>query len=612
MPEGAGQLVEPETTLAGVVGGAARGALPYLTGPAIGGAVAGPVGAAAVTGAQMGLEALIPAINQKLGTNIQTPSQAVEALADWLKVAKPQTAVEHGAQAVVGGALQSKQFVEAAKGVAQSAMPLLARAGQIAAEGEKAQIISGAASAATSQLANDLGLPPSAQAVAGLAGGMLGARAARTAIVPGAQAHAAERALVTQAEKAGVPLMTSDVAPPTTFMGKAAQAMGERVPVVGTAKMREAQQVARGEAVRDVLRDFGGATAATASDAVMEDLMKTRGARLRELTTAKNDVITRLASAGDLPVTRTVAAIDQQIAKLQGLKTKELAPVIQRLEDWKQSVQGQNIENVETLRKQLGESFKAPELASVRGTGEKALSSIYGALRDDMSDFIAAKGKPNDLTKWQVTNKELASSVSELKNSALKTALEKGKDTPETIGRLLFSEKPSDIRLLYRNLSDQGRASAKNALIARAVEKATTESGISPDRFLSEIEKQSKQIGVFFKGDDLQRVKGLERVLGATRRAAKAGLMTDTGQQAVPAISALAAGQLTGSAVGGAAALGAGGLMARIYESKPVRNLLLALPATKVGSPEEAALLKRIDEAARAAQKTSPEEQPTP
>jgi hypothetical protein len=87
--------------------------------------------------------------------------------------------------------------------------------------------------------------------------------------------------------------------------------------------------------------------------------------------------------------------------------------------------------------------------------------------------------------------------------------------------------------------------------------------------------------------------------------------MTNTGQQAVPAATALAAGQVSGSALGGALALGGAGLMARLYESPMVRNLLLRIPSTKVGSPEEAAILKRIS-GAMTARTTTPEEQPTP
>jgi hypothetical protein len=343
----------------------------------------------------------------------------------------------------------------------------------------------------------------------------------------------------------------------------------------------------------------------------MVDLQATRGGSLSKYASQKTDVINRLSQAGTVPVPGAIAAIDQQISKLTGLKTKEVRPVIERLEDWKQSIQGQNLTNIEDLRKQLGEAFKAPELASVRSTGEKALSSIYGALRDDMGAFIRDNGQPQDIAKWTDANKKLASMAGELKNGALKSALEKGTETPEAIRGILFSSKPSDVRLLYRNLSDAGRENAKAALLAHAAEKATTNDVLSVERFVSQVDKLGPQFGVFFKGDDKRRIEGLTRVLGATRRAAEAGVMTNTGQQVVPAATALAAGQVSGSALGGAASLGGAGLMARLYESPMVRNLLLRIPSTKVGSPEEAAILKRIS-GAMTARTTTPEEQPTP
>jgi superfamily II DNA/RNA helicase len=42
------------------------------------------------------------------------------------------------------------------------------------------------------------------------------------------------------------------------------------------------------------------------------------------------------------------------------------------------------------------------------------------------------------------------------------------------------------------------------------------------------------------------------------------------------------------------AAAGGVGVAARIYESAPIRNLLIKIPQTISGSPEEAALLKRL------------------
>jgi hypothetical protein len=597
----------PETTLAGIGGAITRGVAPAAVLAGAGALAAPLVGVGAATGAALGGGALLA--SKLLGVDEPFVAKLNELMTR-AGVAEPSTAIERLFQSAAGSAADVATGVAGGQALQGAAAPLAKAAGTILAEQPAAQLASGVGSGLAAQAAQELGADPATQAAAALIGGMAGSRAARTQVVPAAKATAAERAIVAEGEKIGVPVLTSDVAPPRTFMGKAAQAAGERVPFVGTGPVREAQQTARVQAVRDVLTEYGAASAAQASDAVMADLAATRRAELGKLTGLKGEVITRLSQAGTVPVPGATSAIDQQIAKLRGLKTKELEPVIARLEDWKQSIQGQNLTNIEDLRKQLGESFKAPELASVRSTGEKSLSSIYGALRDDMSAFIRDNGQPQDIAKWQDANKKLASMTGELKTAALKTALDRGTESPEAIRGLLFSSKPSDVRLLYRNLSDTGRANAQAALLAQAAEKATTNDVLSPEKFVAQIDKLGPQFGVFFKGDDKRRVEGLTRVLGATRRAAEAGVMTSSGQQAVPAVTALAAGQVTGSTLGSLAALTGAGAAARLYESPMVRNLLLRLPSTKVGSPEEAAILKRVAGAMTA--RTTTEEQPTP
>jgi hypothetical protein len=396
--------------------------------------------------------------------------------------------------------------------------------------------------------------------------------------------------------------MTTDVVPPRTFASKWLQTIGERIPGAGTGGLRQAQQVERIEAVRNVLRDFGADDAAKATDDVMKDLATKRGADLSKYVGAKTEVIERLGQAGTVPMTNTVQAIDDQITKLQGLKTQEVAPIVERLTDWKAALQGQNLVNVETLRKQIGESFKAPELASVRGIGEKALSSIYKPLKQDMESFITQVGERRDVTKWKVADKRLSDLAGELDMSTLKSVLKRGDATPEVIGNMLFSKKPSEVSQLYASLTPAGRESARAAILARAAEKATSDVAegtvISPDKFANEVKRLGTSTGVFFTGDDLKQVEGLTRVLNITKRASEAAAAPPTGAQlAIPVSTAALGSFFGGGLLGFLATLGTAGgvgVAARIYESAPIRNLLIKIPQTVSGSPEEAALLKRL------------------
>jgi len=410
---------------------------------------------------------------------------------------------------------------------------------------------------------------------------------------------------IESARQAGITLMTSDVVPPRTFASKWLQTIGERIPGAGTGGIRQTQQTERIDAVRNVLLDFGADDAARASDDVMKDLATKRGADLAKYSGAKTEVIERLGQTGTVPMTNTVKAIDDEIAKLQGLKTQEVAPIIERLTDWKAALQDQNLINVEALRKQIGESFKAPELASVRGIGEKALSNIYKPLKQDMQSFITQVGERRDVTKWKVADKRLSDLAGELDMSTLKSVLRRGDETPEVVANMLFSKKPSEVRQLYASLTPTGRERARAAILSRAAEKATENVAegtvVSPDKFANEVKRLGTSVGVFFNGDDLKQVEGLVRVLNITKRASAAAAAPPTGVQAAIPVSAAALSSFFGGGLPGfIATLGAAGgvgVAARIYESAPVRNLLMKIPQTVAGSKEEAALLKSLTSA---------------
>lgn len=612
---GAGALeapAAPTTTVTGLAGAATRGLALPAAGAALGAAVGAPLagvgavpgaiaGAGAATLAQFVGDPIVGLVNRVLGTQYTAPTKAMEDLLTRLGVAQPQTEAERIVQATAagaGGAAGGAALGRAVQTAAGQAAPVAREVGRMMAAQPITQVAGGAGAGAAGQIAQEAGVGPLGQIGAALAGGVAGATAAapRRAPVPGL-------ALRTQdATERGIPVMTSDVMPPETFMGRTAQQTGERIPLAGTGPLRAEQQQARVAAVRDLLRQFGAEDAAGVSDNIMADLAAKRSAELQKYSGLKTEVINRLDASGAVPVPRATAAIDDQIAKLQGLRSEEYAPIIAKLEDWKASIQGQGLVNIEMLRKQFGESFQAPELAAIRSTGQKVLSDIYGPLKQDMKDFIVAVGKPRDVTKWQVADKRLSELAGELDMGTLKSVLRTGDATPEVVERLLFSQKPSEIRQLYSSLTPAGRANGRTAILARAADKARFEMedgtmAFSPERFNAELKRLQPQIGVFFRGDGanhLAQVEGLSRALTLTRRAGQAGVATATGQQAVPFVAGSLLVDLLGTFGASLAAAGGIGLTARIYESAPVRNLMIQLGRAAPGSAEEAALFKRL------------------
>ena len=450
----------------------------------------------------------------------------------------------------------------------------------------------GMGAAAGQQIAASQGAGTVGQIAAALAGGGLAAGAAGVR-TPGTMA-AGDRALVQAAEQNRVPLMTSDTMPPQTFIGKSAQFTGERIPIAGTGGNRATQQEARVDAVKRIASEYG-ANEPALLERVSADLLATRGAELTKYATAKDEVISSLAGAGEVPATNAAQVIDEKIAELTRRGTPAAQEVVSYLTRLRTDIQGKSLDQIEAIRKdELSQAFKSGDtLAEVRSVGEKAVRPIYRALNEDMGEFIKGAGDRRDFAKWKVANTRLAQMAGELDVTALKQALRKGDVTPETVGNVLFSQKPSDVRALYGNLSANGKANARAAILARAIEKAGGLEEVSPQRFANEVARLGASTGVLFNGTDAARLSGLVKVLKATRRAGDAAVSTASGQQTyLPAtLGALADVWGTGGAIVGSLAT-VGGL-ARAYESPAVRDIMLRLGRTKKGDKSEAFLVKR-------------------
>jgi hypothetical protein len=510
---------------------------------------------------------------------------------------------------IISTAGQTALGIGAAKQFAgPGAVPVTTTQGvaRVLASQPETQLAGAAGSAAATEIARDAGAGPLGQTLAGLGGGMASAHVAtpRTVLpsvgqVPG----------MAEAEQAGIKTMTSDVIPPRTFAGKWLRSMGEKIPIAGTGGPRQGQQLQRIEAIKDLMTEYGAHEMASVSDEVAKDLLSKHSADVTKYVNLKKGVIGKLAQKGSVPVNNTVKAIDDQIVKLKSLNTKEVEPVVARLEDWKGAIQGQSLDNVEMLRAQIGESFKAPEMAASRSIAEKSLSGIYGPLKEDMGNFIKTNGDRTDYTKWRVANGRLSESMQDLNKSVLKNVLDKGKETPEVVQKMLFSSKPSDVKALMKGLTADGKAKARVAILAKALDGAGGVENLSPDKFITSVRKLGVPIGVAFDGQEAQRLNGLVRALKLTEHASKAALVTPTGVQAVPIVGAAVLTDLLGGAGTAMATMATTGGLARVYESGPVRDLLLKLPRIAAGTPEEAALFKRFTAAVQAQNATQQENQ---
>jgi len=536
---------------------------------------------------------------------IPTMQQVTSQILNTAGFPQPRDAVERMVNQAIQGVSSGGAMAGAGRIAQMSAAPVTSEVGRMLAAQPVAQMAGGAGAGAAGQAVREAGGTPAGEIAASLLGGVAGGAAASRAMAPRvAPTTPTVQPIVEEAGRRGVPVMTSDVVPPETFIGRAGQRLGERIPIAGTGPLRAEQQQARIEAVRNVLRDFGADDVANLSDDIMKDLATKRSADIQKYANSKKEVINRLADKGTVPVPRALTAIDDQIADLTRRRTDGSDEAIQRLQQIKTDVQDRDLFQIEAYRQdELAKIFMddpaRPMSIAARDAGEKALRAIYGPVREDMIDFIKKTGERRDVDKFMVVNKRLSETANELKMASLKSVLKSGEQTPEVVNRLLFGQKPSEIRQLYSGLTPAGRANARASILAQAADKAKFElqdgtKMFSPEKFNAEIKRLQPQIGVFFRGDDLKQVEGLSRVLNLTRRAGEAGVVTATGQEAVPFVAGSALQSFLGSFGGTLAAAGGIGLTARIYESAPVRNLMMKLGTTKRGSAEEAAIVKRL------------------
>lgn len=482
------------------------------------------------------------------------------------------------------------------------------------------QIIGGGTSGAASEIVRQQGGGPVAQTLAGIAAGsapaavtaLKGVRAAPAAPTTTAPATTSTmealvspptgRDIIRAGEQANIPIMTSDIRQPTTFLGAAAQRAGERIPVFGTGGPRAVQQQARQDAVQDFLVENAGAIPRDVQDRLVADVVRKNADAVKKYTDAKKEVFANVSTAGMVPTNNTLKAIDDQIAELSRLRTSAADEAVVKLQELRDNLGDRDIYQMESFRRdELGNAWKDANLSiGASNRVQTAVKNLYGPFNEDLGQFILQNGGKKDYTKWRVSNARLSEGLEEAKRSQLKAILRRGEATPELIDQMLFSGKKSDVSALYRSLTPEGQGLARMAIVSKVADEIGAAQGISPEKFVSKMIKKADQIGVFFSNAQQQEIKGLIQALDATRRGGSAPIMTQSGQENyLPIIlGTLGAGAADIFGTGGVGTVLAGAFTAavRTYESKPVRNLFAALSKTKSGSDQERAILGKINE----------------
>lgn len=394
------------------------------------------------------------------------------------------------------------------------------------------------------------------------------------------------------ANQADVPLLTSDVVQPGTFTGRSAQALGEKVPLTGTGTLRRGQQEARSELVQRYAQQFDS----PAPDEIVQSLQRQTNKVKQAAGQRMTQVNDAMQSAGTITPTQAISAIDTEINRLSRLGGAADEQTISKLQTYKDELsKGADFGLLRDLRTQFRQDVKGDRVVWP-GQSQAAVNRVYSALTNDVNQAVNDTLGSQVASRYKQANAVYANEAQLVNNTRLKNVLQKGDLTPEVVNNLLFSNKPSEVRQLYNSLDYRGRSAARASVIGKAYEK----SGGSPDKFLNEVNRLSSQTGILFKGAERQYLEGLTTYLDQTRRAARAGVVTPTGQELFQvAVPAGVATDVVGTGGVGTAIGLSYGAVARFYESKPIRNAMLRLANTKAGSPAYERALSQVAIAVR-------------
>jgi len=391
-----------------------------------------------------------------------------------------------------------------------------------------------------------------------------------------------QASIIRAGEDSGVPVMTTDVIEPTTFAGKIARSTGEKIPLAGTGAARSAQQEARQDAVQQFVSKY--------QEPSYSDIVKSLKDKKSSVMSAAGSVLqksgNKLDSIGEIPVEKSLLAIDDAIAELNKPNVRTSPEALKELQDMREVLSipqtFSTLKENRTFLKDTIDSFGKGDRSQLPSNAKRLLTKARQGLTDDMESFAKENLTSKEFSSWKRANSIYGAEAEKLKKTRIKNVLDKGDYTPENVKTLLFSGKPSEVKSLYDSLTVSGKNNARSAIIYEAYNNASKRAqGLTPNTFNSELKKLTGSSDVFFKGENKRQLEGFTRLMDATRRAQDAAIETPTGQQLIGAGGAYAAFTDLGTTLG---AGGTAGGLARIYESAPVRNALLRLGSVPKGS----------------------------
>lgn len=438
--------------------------------------------------------------------------------------------------------------------------------------------------------------------------------AAGAGIVKGVQRIRAGRATPEQkllqeaAEESRVPLLTTDILPPESSVGQLAQRLGEKVPIVGTGGQRLAQQKARQDVVQGIADRYGLDINSPVGEAMITSLKANNAKALASAAAQRNGAIESLDRFGGVKAPRAIAAVDAALAAQKELGTRAKKEIVTSLTNIKTELsKSPGFGLSARIRSDLINDIRQVN----RGDDIARQGPILQSVKSAMDKDLVAFARTNDrraAADWLRSNRAFTEELEKTGRTELKRILSTGDSTPENVAALLRTSKPSVLKRLRSSLGSDGRAAARASIMRDALEESgffSARIGPNPNTFSTALNKphRIKAIDVFFSGKDKKQLDGIRRLLAATQRAQ--AFTPETGLQllapaAVGGLGSAAFLQAPG-AITALATISTAGALARAYESRAVRSLLIRLSNAPKGSKVERELINKLVPAMTAA-----------
>ncbi|EAV4983858.1 DNA transfer protein [Salmonella enterica] len=404
--------------------------------------------------------------------------------------------------------------------------------------------------------------------------------------VKGAIAPEAKQ-LINTAESMGITPMTSDIARPVNEMGALGKGLvqGGEGAILGTGSKRAEQYATRSKLVSNYLDRFGEYN----PDDVVQSLTRTLKGRKNAAGAVINDVTNKMGNAA-IDTSNTMNALNTAIARQERLGSSANKNLLSSLRSLRDEIinPATDLEMTFDLLRQHRTAFRS----NVQGDSmvfpnqaKAATNMVENAMSRDLRNAVGKSLGVSDAAAYLKANSDYANVYNKVLNKNIANKLNKASNeaTPELINSVVYSRKPSDVKRIWSALDNKGKDAMRAAYISKIAEKT----GDSPAKFITEVNKLKAQSGgeiynTIFSGRHMKELDALHDVLRQTARSDSANVVTQTGQALANPVRLGAAIPTLGKSLAAEAGFG---LAMRVYESKPVRNMLLRLANTKPGTP---------------------------